>query len=302
VFQFFDADRSGELDEAEFRTLLNQIFPDRCEENEAAVATEFAAADTDGSAGVSFTEFCAYYDRLRSLYGDTPPQLPPQIAEARKPPVPAPAAAPAASTPKRAKSGGLPAPKRGGAKKGGAAKKAAAPDSAPALGADAHARLAQLEELLTNGLISQAEYDAKRASIIPIQSELVECACGERFLHDVLARHQRSCASVSAVKKTVRFVAQPPTPPQDPLSSDVPCTPAPVEKEVTSIEYANNGANSFVACEACGRTFFPDRLAIHQRVCKGRKPLSKERRAQLDELLENGLITQAEYDEKLQGE
>ena len=41
-----------------------QIFPRHCDENEALLADEFAAADPDGSGMVSFTEFVAYYERL----------------------------------------------------------------------------------------------------------------------------------------------------------------------------------------------------------------------------------------------
>ena len=52
------------------------------------------------------------------------------------------------------------------------------------------------------------------------------------------------------------------------LSSDL-ATPA--EGIRASIEFAENDANTFVPCEWCGRTFFPDRLPIHLRVCKQRK-------------------------------
>ena len=42
-----------------------QIFPRHCEENEALIDEEFAAADTDGSGKISFAEFVAYYERLK---------------------------------------------------------------------------------------------------------------------------------------------------------------------------------------------------------------------------------------------
>lgn len=47
------------------------------------------------------------------------------------------------------------------------------------------------------------------------------------------------------------------------MSSD-----APLEGTRASVEFGDNGANVFVACQWCGRTFFPDRLPVHLRVCK----------------------------------
>lgn len=323
MFAFFDADCSGELDEREFLSLLNNIFPDHCDENDAAVATEFAAADTDGSSGISFTEFCAYYERLRTLYGDTKPLTPDEIKQAaatakRKAQKSAAAAVPA-PPPTIAGPGASKASKgkTAAGKAKGAKPAAAAPTTAPAAPDKPLAeRMAQLDDLLRSGLITQAEYDAKRdalrgermaqldellstglvtkaeydakrdellgpasgtAAVSPppsqsLREELVVCSgCGESFLPHVLPRHQRSCAAVRPTKgkKSVRF--QPPTPPQDPLSSDAPDRPLPVMREVASIEYAENGSNSFVPCEKCGRTFFPDRLPIHVRACKGGK-------------------------------
>ena len=68
MFRFFDKDGSNELDKAEFLNLLNQIFPERCDENQRIVDAEFAAADVDGSNGISYPEFVMYYHRLRALY------------------------------------------------------------------------------------------------------------------------------------------------------------------------------------------------------------------------------------------
>ena len=49
---------AGELDEREFLSLLNNVFPTHCHENEAALTSEFASADTNGSNTISFTEVC----------------------------------------------------------------------------------------------------------------------------------------------------------------------------------------------------------------------------------------------------
>ena len=135
--------------------------------------------------------------------------------------------------------------------------------------------------------------------------------CGELFLGHTLHLHQRSCARVSGVKKTVKFVERPLPTPQDPYSSDVPEAAAPTVREETSIEFADNGTNSFLPCDKCGRRFFPDRLPVHIRACKGRPtkgsaasrtaPLDDtlaKRLQQIDELLASGLVSQDEYDAK----
>ena len=112
------------------------------------------------------------------------------------------------------------------------------------------------EELAAAAAREQAELEAA----------LVTCRCGLRFLPAVIAEHQRSCEAVAPTKKEVHFVEEDAT--QDMLSSDL-ATPA--EGIRASIEFAENDANTFVPCEWCGRTFFPDRLPIHLRVCKQRK-------------------------------
>ena len=88
------------------------------------------------------------------------------------------------------------------------------------------------------------------------------------------------------------------------------------EADARSVEFADNGSNSFVACSKCGRTFFPDRLPLHLRACKGGKAGGKGtddtnqdsqppvgeaealRLAELAELLSAGFITQDEHDAK----
>ena len=194
MFDFFDADRSGSLDPDELLSLLNQIFPERCDENEARCLAEFRALDDDGSGAISFPVFVAHFDALKALYDGAPP------------PEPA-VAAPTA------------------------------------------------EEVAV-------EEEHRQAAMA---AELVECRCGGRFLPSVLPEHQRSCVAITPQKKEVSFVEEVT---QDPLSSDV-TTPA--EGVRSSVEFADNDANSFVPCEWCGRTFFPDRLPVHLRVCKQRK-------------------------------
>ena len=62
-----DKDGSGELDRDEFLCLLNQLFPENCDENETYVDREFAAADADRSRTLSFVEFERYYPQVTWL-------------------------------------------------------------------------------------------------------------------------------------------------------------------------------------------------------------------------------------------
>merc|ERR1719473_2162873 len=68
MFHFFDADQSGALDRDEFLALLHQTFPENCDDNEALVEREFAAADADGSRTGDFEEVKRYHERLSTLY------------------------------------------------------------------------------------------------------------------------------------------------------------------------------------------------------------------------------------------
>jgi len=80
MFHFFDTDASGSLDRGEFLALLHQLFPENCDDNEELVDREFGSADTNGSKGVDFGEFTAYYERLKTLYERT--NLEREVAEA----------------------------------------------------------------------------------------------------------------------------------------------------------------------------------------------------------------------------
>ncbi|CAE8640213.1 unnamed protein product, partial [Polarella glacialis] len=75
--------KKGELDRHGLLEVLHNIFPTHCEENEEIVDAEFAAVDGDGSSGISFTEFLAYYGRLRTHYGGKFSGWPPHDAGER---------------------------------------------------------------------------------------------------------------------------------------------------------------------------------------------------------------------------
>jgi len=196
MFDFFDADESSTLDPDEFLALLNQIFPEHCDENEKRAFAAFEEADIDASGSISFPEFIAYYDVLRKLYDDAPNRYVPSADE-------------------------------------------------------------------------QAAIDARK--LRECEEALVSCRCGRRFLPSVLPQHQRTCDACKPKKREVQFLEEQPQPEQDPLSSDAPEYVPPIERTRTSIEFGDNDANTFVSCEWCRRTFFPDRLEVHYRVCKKRE-------------------------------
>lgn len=192
MFDFFDVDANGTLSPDEFLSLLNQVFPERCEENERRAINEFPEADTDGSGGISFPEFIAYFDVLRNLYEDEPMAPPPALSAAE-----------------------------------------------------------------------QAAQDMRETA--ELLAPLVTCLCGKAFLPSVLPQHQRACEACKSQRGEVTFLEEEY---QDPFSSDAP--PPARERSRSSVEFGDNGSNSFVPCEWCGRTFFPDRLQVHLKVCKAR--------------------------------
>ncbi|KAL1519573.1 hypothetical protein AB1Y20_023087 [Prymnesium parvum] len=70
MFQTFDTDKNGKLDPKEFESLLHQVFPKHCDEIDQILKDEFNLADRDHDGGISFPEFCGYYDRLMDLFPD----------------------------------------------------------------------------------------------------------------------------------------------------------------------------------------------------------------------------------------
>jgi len=248
MFHFFDADGSGELDRDEFLCLLNQLFPENCDENETYVDREFAAADADRSRTLSFVEFERYYPQLKALYEriNQEAEAAAMQAEAEA------AAAAAAAAAKAAKEAADAAAAMLKAKEKEEKQKAAAEAAA----AKAAARAAAEEA--TRAALLEAEEEAARAAeeAAAIAASLVACACGDKFLPHLLAQHQRSCEACKPQKAL------------SPPSSD--------EPERASVEFADNGANGFVPCGWCQRTFLPDRLAVHHRVCKAKKEKDRE--------------------------
>ena len=122
--------------------------------------------------------------------------------------------------------------------------------------------------------------EAKARRKASLQGDLVKCLCGLEFLSDTIAQHQRSCEACKPSKKPA------------PAAAGEGAGGAAARE---SIEFGEGGANGFVACKFCGRTFFPDRLPVHMRVCK-KKP---EQGGGIRETMTDGSnVTVGRYNEK----
>ena len=64
LFDRFDTDSDGSLDEKELATLLQQCFPSRAK-NVKRLMQEFTVADLNGDGKVSFDEFLRYHEMLK---------------------------------------------------------------------------------------------------------------------------------------------------------------------------------------------------------------------------------------------
>ena len=99
-----------------------------------------------------------------------------------------------------------------------------------------------------------------------LDQPLVTCKCGKQFLVDKIAVHQRSCEA---------------------------CAPPAASGQAAGDE--SGGGSGFVPCEFCGRTFFPDRLPKHLRVCKAKQ--AKEGSSGIRPTMTDGVnVTRGAYD------
>ena len=235
MFHVHDANGDGVLDEHEFLQLLHQVFPEQCDENEAHVKAEFAAADRDRSKGISFAELKEYYATLETLYERLKQERDAEeaVKEAEA------AAAVHAAAAAAAAAAAVAAAKAAAALKAARDKEAADRAAEEVAAAKAAARKAADEVRANEKAQAEAEAMRRKDEAERIAASLEACACGDKFLPHLLAQHQRSCEA---------------------------CMP----KEAA--DPTNGGL--FVPCEWCHRTFFPDRLPVHQRSCK-KKPVGK---------------------------
>ena len=255
MFHVFDKDGNGALDRGEFLSLLHQVFPDRCDENEAHVDREFGAADKDGSNAIDFAEFKAYYSELVTLYDRLKAEQEAEEA-AREAEAAAKAAAEAAAAAKAAAeaAAALKAAQEREAAEAKARAEAEARAKAEAEARDAaeaeakahaeaqakaraeaeaaaraaaEAKAARQKAAAEARAKAEAEAEAERQrkaeEAARIAAAMVACeGCGERFLPHLLAQHQRSCEA---------------------------CRPS-----LDDADRTNGGM--FVPCSWCSRTFF----------------------------------------------
>jgi Ca2+-binding EF-hand superfamily protein len=235
-------DKSDSLSKGEFLALLNQVFPEHCDEIEEIFEREWAIADADGSGSISYNEFCAYFDRLRGLFeveeadgedeldGDLVPCdgcgltfLPSKLETHRR-----------------------------------SCKAVKALDDARAaqLAAEAKlaATLAELEaaRLAAEAATKQATDDAAAANANASDADAAKKAA------DAEARRKAKEAA-KAAKAAEAQAAK---------------AAADAENEQARAAGLTDSftPTAFVACKDCGRKFFPDRLPVHARVCSKRKP------------------------------
>ena len=129
----------------------------------------FAAADGDGSGGITFDEFCAFYNKLNNQYEGAGSSL-----------------------------------------------------------------------------------DEETLGPESVMEELVACpGCKRTFLPGVLPTHQRSCDAL--------------LPKMSPADSESKLGSG--GSAVSTLPGADGAEFAFVPCKLCGRTFFPDRLPVHMRMC-----------------------------------
>jgi Ca2+-binding EF-hand superfamily protein len=190
MFHYFDRDGNGELDRGEFLELLHQLFPDRCDENEAHVETEFRAADKDRSRGISFDEFKAYYATLIQLYDRLQREKEAEEAAAE--------AAATAKALKEAAEAAEAAARAAAALKAAQDKEAQEKAAREAAEAKAKARKAAAEAAAKAREEEEAAARAREEEAARVAAEMVECKCGEKFLPHLLPQHQRSCEACLA--------------------------------------------------------------------------------------------------------
>lgn len=229
MFDKFDTDKSGDLDKDEFLSLLDNLFPARCDQNAKHVAAEFAACDSDSSNNVSFDEFIAYYGRLRMLYGQDGLGWPPGDAEERK----------ATLEPDFVTS-------RCGLK--------FLPDRCPV-----HERgCKRCRELEEEERKRRAEEEARRNAEEDARRRAEEEAEAKRLAEEEERRRKEEEARRFAEEEAA-WIKEMEEEARRRAEADA-MKPQPNE-------------HGFVPCPYCGRTFFPDRLPPHLRVCKKKKNL-----------------------------
>ena len=91
--------------------------------------------------------------------------------------------------------------------------------------------------------------------------------CGRQYFKDSMPIHLEQCLELYNQRQALLPPSERRPPPTAPTASTEGMTP----DQYNDMAYAALEAN-MATCEHCGRTFAPDRLAIHQRSCTAEKP------------------------------
>lgn len=246
MFKKFDVNKDGFLSKDEFLSLLNQIFPEHCDEVDEIFEREWAVADADGSGEVSYDEFCRYFDRLLKLFQD---EEEPDDAELDGELVPCDGCS-LTFLPSK-----LEEHRRSCAAVKALEEAKAAQDEAEA---KLKAALAELDaaKAAAAAATTQAAEDAAAAAAAAA-GDASKAAEATRRAAEAEAR-RRAQEEAAAAKRAAAVAAK------DAADREA------AEARAAGVTDSFT-PSAFVACADCGRKFFPDRLPVHKRVCSKRK-------------------------------
>jgi len=255
MFNCFDKDSSGELERAEFLNLLDNLFPGRCEENRKHVDDEFAACDASHSNGVSFAELLAYYERLKSWYGERN-GWPPLDSEEREECLAADFVTSRCGLkflPDR-----LPVHHRSCE----VCKKIVADEQAE----EARKRAEEEKEALRKAQEEENER-LKRAQEEEEARRRAEEEARKKIAEEQDEEARRRAQEEARMKEALRKAREEKNERLRRAQEEEEARRRAEEAARRKAEEAKKDPNGFVPCRYCGRTFFPDRVPKHEAVC-----------------------------------
>ncbi|CAE8626785.1 unnamed protein product [Polarella glacialis] len=267
----------GELDRHGLLAVLNNTFPTHCEENEEAVDAEFAAADVDGSSGISFPEFLAYYGRLRRHYGGKGSGWPPHDADERAASlnegfVPSPCGLPFLPDRLAVHLRNCPECKAAAAAQL-AARRTTEAEAARRRRAEEEERsrkaTEEAAELMEEARRAAEEAAARRAE--QEHSKKQQEQQQQQQQQQQLQQQEERAAAEEAVLRKAKDAERARRAAEEAARRAAEAR-ALAEQQAEQVKAgADDGHSEFMPCDYCGRTFFPDRLQVHLRSCQKKK-------------------------------